>query len=64
MQLILAIAALCQVIPTSPNYTYSPRDVGEYQDNCHKSYIHCVSVKRAAKMDTDLALEKCILEKK
>jgi hypothetical protein len=59
MELIQAIALLCQVSSGSINH----ENIEKTQLWCQQSYIHCVSVK-SVKLDKHLALEQCVLEKK
>lgn len=59
MEIIQAIALLCQIHSGSIS-TYS---ILKVQEECHRYYLHCVSVKQSS-MLRPAALEKCILEKK
>ena len=65
MELLQAIALLCQVSATGSQYTgdiTKLSDTFKYQTRCQQSYLNCVSVKRSRLPEKE-ALERCILEK-
>lgn len=64
MELIQAIALLCQIHPAyGDTYKWSePHDIFKYQTQCQQSYLNCV-LKRKSIMSETEALQKCILEK-
>lgn len=62
MELIQAIALLCQINISNPGSRDYPTQTGTHSLKCQQYYMNCVS-KHRAKLGAVDALERCILEK-